>query len=140
MRLPARSGVRLSAPSGDRRLADPNRQAAALAQGGVVLSPVGHLVAPLGDAVVARGVGLERHGRSSRIVDAAAPYATHPVMPTKPELIWLFKICETCFSGPSLGEEAGMASATEFRALARVERDPRKRVRLLGRLPTSARG
>ena len=46
-------------------------------------------------------------------------------------LIRLSKIYETCLSSPGRCEEAGMASATEFRALARVERDPRKRVRLL---------
>jgi transposase len=46
-------------------------------------------------------------------------------------LIRVFKDSGTCSADSSPGEEVGMEEAAELRALARVERDPRQRVRLL---------
>ena len=62
VRLPARGRARLRPPGRDRLLGEPDRQAPALAQGGVVLGPVRDPVPLLGDVVTASGVGLERHG------------------------------------------------------------------------------
>ena len=74
--LPARRGAGLGAPGRDRLLGEPDRQAAALAQGGVILGPVGDPVPLLGDAVTASGVGLERHGGFRGSWKGPLPYAT----------------------------------------------------------------
>src|SRR4051812_42044380 len=57
----------------DRLIAEPDRQAPALPEGGLVVGPVGDPVPLPGDAVTASGVGLERHGRGPGIVGGAAP-------------------------------------------------------------------
>ena len=66
-------GARLRPPGRDRLLREPDRQAATLAQGGVVVRPVGDPVPLLGDVVTASSVGLERHGRRPGIVGGVAP-------------------------------------------------------------------
>ena len=57
--LPARGGARRCAPAFDGCVGEPHRQAAALAQAGVVLAPVLNLMGLLGDVVVAILVNLE---------------------------------------------------------------------------------
>src|SRR3954470_21478881 len=59
---------RLRAPSRDRLLREPDRQAPALTQAGVLRAPVRHPVALLGDVVTASGMGLERHKQFPGIV------------------------------------------------------------------------
>ena len=49
-------------PACDGFLAEPQRQAAALAWARIIGGPVAHLVRLLGDVMAMRGVGLERHG------------------------------------------------------------------------------
>jgi hypothetical protein len=60
--LPPACGARLSPPGGDRFLAEPHGQAATLAQGGIVIAPVRHLVLLFGDVTATVLVQLERHG------------------------------------------------------------------------------
>src|SRR3954470_20161479 len=60
---------RLRAPSRDRLLREPDRQAPALTQADVLRAPVRHPVALLGDVVTASGMGLERHKQFPGIVD-----------------------------------------------------------------------
>ena len=81
--LPAPGRARLRAPGRDRLLREPDRQAPALAQGGVVLGPVRDPVPLPRDAVAASGVGLERHGRGPGIVGGAAPLPTRPLGATR---------------------------------------------------------
>jgi hypothetical protein len=83
VRLAARRGAGLGAPGGDRRVGGPDRQAATLAQGSVVLGPVGHPVPLLGDRMTASGVGLERHGgiQGFRIGADLFPYPTASTNP-----------------------------------------------------------
>src|SRR4051812_13374488 len=66
MRLTAWCRARLSPPGGDRLLREPDREASALAQGGVVLGPIHYPVPLLWDAVTAGGIRLKRHGRNPR--------------------------------------------------------------------------
>jgi hypothetical protein len=62
------ASARVGAPPGNRLGCEPYSQAATGAQAGVVLSPVGDLLAVLGDVVPAIGVDLERPGgRPSRL-------------------------------------------------------------------------
>jgi hypothetical protein len=58
----------LRAPGRDRLLREPDRQAPALTQAGVLRAPVRHPVALLGDVVTASGMGLERHKEFPGIV------------------------------------------------------------------------
>ena len=83
VRLAARRGAGHRAPGRDRRLGEPDRQAATLAQGGVVLGPVGHPVPLLGDVVTASGIGLERHDKHPGIMEGAnlLPYPTASTNP-----------------------------------------------------------
>jgi hypothetical protein len=62
LRLAAPVSACLGALPLDRFGREPHREAAAGAQAGVILSPVGELLALLGDSVPAIGVGFERHG------------------------------------------------------------------------------
>ena len=71
--LPAAGGAWRSPPGRDRLVAEPHRQAAALAQAGVVLAPVRDLVLLLGDVVAAVLVQLERQGGHPGIRDGAIP-------------------------------------------------------------------
>ena len=66
MGLTASCRAGLRPPGGNRLLREPDREASALAQGGVVLGPVRHPVPLLGDMVTASGIGFERHGRDPR--------------------------------------------------------------------------
>src|SRR6478672_10097196 len=59
-RLPATGGPRLGAPGRDRGLGEPDRQAAATAQAGVVRSPVRDPMALLRNIVTAVSEALER--------------------------------------------------------------------------------
>src|SRR4051794_40444933 len=61
--LPAWRGARLGMPGRDR-LGKPDRQAPALAQGGIVFGPVRHSAPLLRDMVAASSIDLERHGGS----------------------------------------------------------------------------
>src|SRR3712207_3608998 len=63
VRLPTRRGARLGAPGGNRRVREPDREAAALAQGGIILSPVGDPMSLLGNVAAVGGIDLERHGK-----------------------------------------------------------------------------
>jgi hypothetical protein len=72
VRLATRRGRRRRAPSRDRRLGEPDREAAALTQGGVIRTPVRHPVLLLGDVMTASDMSLERHGGRLGIVEGAA--------------------------------------------------------------------
>src|SRR3954452_24751554 len=74
----------LRAPGRDRLLREPDRQAPALTQAGVLRAPVRHPVPLLGEVMPASGVGLERHKEFPGIVDGTAAYPTHPVRPSGP--------------------------------------------------------
>ena len=80
--LPAPGRAWRRAPGRDGVIAEPDRQAPALPQAGVILGPIGHSVALLGNVVTASGMGLERHKEFPGIVDGAAPYPTHPARPS----------------------------------------------------------
>src|SRR5215203_2914350 len=82
VRLPARRGARLSLPGRDRLLREPDRQAPALAQGSIIFGPVRHPAPLLGDAMPARGMGLERHGGDPGSQKGSSSYASHPRTPT----------------------------------------------------------
>jgi hypothetical protein len=64
MRLAASCRARLSAPSRNGFLSEPDCQTSPLAQGRVILCPVRHPVPLLWNAVTASGVGFEWHGRN----------------------------------------------------------------------------
>jgi len=72
--LPAWGGTRLSRPSRDRLVGEPHGQAAALAQAGVILTPVRDLVLLFGDMVAAVLVQLKRQDGCPRS-DQRASYA-----------------------------------------------------------------
>ena len=75
----------LRPPGRDRLLREPDRQAPALTQAGVLRAPVRHPVPLLGDVVTASsGVGLERHRGFRGSWVGAAPYPTHPARPSGP--------------------------------------------------------
>ena len=61
VRLTARRGARLGVPGRDRLLREPDRQAPALAQGGIILGPVRDPAPLLRDTMPAISIGLERH-------------------------------------------------------------------------------
>jgi hypothetical protein len=63
MWLAASCRAGLSPPSGNRLLCEPDGEASALAQGRVILGPIHDPVPLLGNAVTARGIGFEWHGR-----------------------------------------------------------------------------
>src|SRR3954451_19961158 len=75
---------RRRAPGRDGVIAEPDRQAPALPQAGVVFGPIGHPVALLGNVVTASGMGLKRHKEFPGIVDGTAAYPTHPARPSGP--------------------------------------------------------
>ena len=96
MWLAARCGAGLGAPGGDRRVGEPDRQAAALPQGGVVRRPVRDPVPLLGDVVTTSGIGLERHGRDPGAWKGPLPYANQPLGTTRTDP------CNKMMSGPQL--------------------------------------
>jgi hypothetical protein len=59
--LSAWRGVRLGAPGVDGFIGEPNGEASALAQSGIILPPVRHPMPLFRDVVAAIGVGFERH-------------------------------------------------------------------------------
>jgi hypothetical protein len=93
--LPAPGGARRCRPGGDRLRREPHGQAAASAQGGIVLGPVGHPVPLLGDVMAIGCLGFERHGRDPSVREGAvvlhrpAPDANRPDPCNKVPLIRL---------------------------------------------------
>src|SRR5215218_11177646 len=80
--LAARRGAGLRLPGRNRRLREPDRQAPALAQGGIILGPVRDLVLLLGNVVAAVLVQLKRQGRIRRSGEGRTSYATQPPPPS----------------------------------------------------------
>ena len=70
---------------GDRLVRKPNRQAPALAQGRIVVRPVGHPAPLTRDMVPAGSVGFERHGRISDIKRGTPTWANNPIHATRLE-------------------------------------------------------
>jgi hypothetical protein len=62
VRLSTARGPWFSAPSRDRGLGKPDREAPALAQGGIIFRPIRDLVPLLRNMMAAVGIHLERHG------------------------------------------------------------------------------
>jgi hypothetical protein len=58
--LSARCRAGLSPPAGDGLVSEPDGEASALAQGGIILPPVGHPMPLFRDVVAAIGIGFER--------------------------------------------------------------------------------
>src|SRR3954471_2338094 len=81
VRLTARRGAGLGVPGRDRRLGEPDGQAAALSQGRIVFGPVGDPAPLFRDAVTAISIGLERH-EGSRSQNGSSSYASYPRTPT----------------------------------------------------------
>src|SRR3954463_12188765 len=84
VRLATRRGAGVRLPGRNRRLCEPDRQAPVLAQGGIVLGPVRHLVLLLGNVVAAVLVQLERQGRLPGIRSGAHPLPPPPPATTQP--------------------------------------------------------
>ena len=63
MWLTASCGAGFGPPGGNCLLREPDREAAALTQGRVILRPIRDPVPLLGDAMTASGIGLDRHRR-----------------------------------------------------------------------------
>src|SRR5215207_3578431 len=85
VRLTARRGAGLRLPGRDRLFCEPDRQAPALAQGGIILGPIRDPAPLLRDAVTAISIGLERHGRP-RVTEGLPSYASHTNTPTAPSV------------------------------------------------------
>src|SRR5215207_8533000 len=83
MRLAASCRARLSAPSRNGFLGEPDHETASLTQTGVVLRPIRDLVPLLRNAVTASGIGFEWHGRESVVRGRTGLYATQPRLPTR---------------------------------------------------------
>src|SRR4051794_8672739 len=86
--LPAPGGARRGHPGRDRLRREPDRQAAAGAQTGVVLGPVGHPVPLLRNVAATGCLGFEWHGRGPSVRKGAvvlhrpAPDANRPIRAT----------------------------------------------------------
>src|SRR4051794_37070845 len=65
--LPAGGGAWRGAPGRDRRLREPDCETATLAQGGVILGPVGHPLPLLGNVAATGCLGFERHDRDPSV-------------------------------------------------------------------------
>jgi hypothetical protein len=83
MRLATSCCTRLSAPSRNGFLGEPDRETASLTQTSVVLRPIRDLVPLLRNAVTASGIGFEWHGRESLVRGRTGLYATQPRLPTR---------------------------------------------------------
>ena len=87
--LPAPAGARRCRPGRDRLRREPHGQAAASAQTGVVLGPVGHPVPLLRNVAATGCLGFERHGRDPSVREGAvvlhrpAPDANRPIRATR---------------------------------------------------------
>ena len=66
------------------RAPQPDRETSPLAQGGIVFGPVLHPVPPLGDAVTASSIGLERHVEIRNQEGTA--FLCHPDQGTNPPI------------------------------------------------------
>ena len=84
MRLTASRSTRLGPPSRNGVLGEPDRETSPLAQGGIVFGPVLHPVPPLGDAVTASSIGLERHVEIRNQEGTA--FLCHPDQGTNPPI------------------------------------------------------
>src|SRR5512134_3303570 len=69
-------------PSGERRLVQPQRQVAPPAKPEVVLPPVANPILGPRDAMLARGVELERHDGLAQRVDGAVRYPRPSIAPS----------------------------------------------------------
>ena len=101
-RLTAPAGARPGAPGLDRLGREPHGEAAAGAQAGVVLGPVGHPVALPRDVAPAIGVGLERQGGSTLDIRGLAllanlPAGTKPGDPCNNVVAWPTR-CDIIFT------------------------------------------
>ena len=91
--LPAPAGARRCHPGRDCLRREPDRQAAAGAQAGVILGPVGHPVPLLGNVAATGRLGFERHGRGPSIREGAvvlhrpAPDANRPIHATRRRIV-----------------------------------------------------
>src|SRR6478735_5199873 len=65
--LPAGGGAWRGPPGRDRRVREPDCETATLAQGGVILGPVGHPVPLLGNVAATGCLGFERHDRDPSV-------------------------------------------------------------------------
>ena len=74
-------GPWFSAPSRDRGLGKPDRQAPTLTQGGIIVRPIRDLVPLLRNMMAAIGIHLERHGAHP---ENGAPPLRRPVPDPKP--------------------------------------------------------
>jgi hypothetical protein len=66
LRLTSGCGPAFGIPTGNRRVAEPYRKAAALAQSSVIFRPIRHPTPLPRDVVAAIGIELERHDEDSR--------------------------------------------------------------------------
>ena len=80
--LPAPGGARLSPPGRDCLIGEPDRQAAALTQAGVIGGPVRDLAPLSGNVVAAALVQLERQGGHPRADEGCRPTPPPPSAPT----------------------------------------------------------
>jgi hypothetical protein len=144
-RLPAGRCPWLSLPSRDRRLGEPDGQAPAPAQGGVILRPVRHSVPLLRDVVAAIRIRFERHGTNSRsrkglpLLLHATPDANPPIRATRSHSAMIIaSLGEADRTDPGV---AAVAAATAFLdqhfgklaiifAEYRVQAEPRRHRRL----------
>ena len=89
MRLTTASMARLGPPGGNRRVRELDREAAALAQGGVIRRPVRELVSLPWTVVPAIGVGFDGHGRGpwirkgETVLLRSIPGANQPIRATR---------------------------------------------------------
>src|SRR3954454_1148212 len=65
--LPASAGARLGPPSRDRRVREPDRETAALAQGRIIRRPVRHSMLLLWNVAATSCLGFERHGKDPSV-------------------------------------------------------------------------
>jgi hypothetical protein len=84
VRLPAPRGPWSGAPSRDRRVRKPDRQAAALAQGSIMLRPIRDQVPPLWNMMAAIGIHLEWQGKGSRACEGPALLPLLDPRPNRP--------------------------------------------------------
>src|SRR5215213_9002250 len=80
--LPAGGGAWRGAPGRDRRLREPDRETAALAQGGVILGPVRHPMLLLWDVAATGCLGFERHDRDPSVRKGPSSYTAQLPTPT----------------------------------------------------------
>jgi hypothetical protein len=80
------SGPIFGAPVRDRILAEPYREAAALAQARVIFRPVQHPALSPGDVMATGGLGFERHDGSTRGNGTASYFTARAQRDSVPEM------------------------------------------------------